>query len=110
MANIFKSTGVANIGQTGTTMYTTPAATTSTLIGLSIANILTTATTINVSVRITKAGVSYYIVRNAPVIPGGALIVIGGDQKIVLEAGNSIEVFSSANTSADAVVSYLEIN
>jgi hypothetical protein len=110
MANTFKSTAAASIGQTGTTVYTAPAGTTSTIIGLSVANTLTTATEINVSVRISKSGTSYFVVRNAPVIPGGALVVLGGDQKLVLEAGNTLEIFSSLNGSADAIVSYLEIN
>jgi hypothetical protein len=110
MANIFKSSAAASIGQSGTTVYTVPVGTTTTVIGLSVANTLTTSTEINISVRITKSGVSYFVVRNAPVIPGGALIVLGGDQKLVLEAGNSLEVFSSLNGSADAVLSYLEIN
>jgi hypothetical protein len=41
------------------------------------------------------------------VLPGGALAVVGGDQKVVLEAGDSITAYASGSSSADCVVSYL---
>jgi hypothetical protein len=37
------------------------------------------------------------------------LVAIGGDQKVVLEAGHSIKVNSSASTSCDAIMSIMEI-
>ena len=48
------------------------------------------------------------IVKNAPVASGGALTPIGGDQKIVLEVGDSIKVSSNTASSIDAVMSVLE--
>lgn len=106
MANTFKSAGTQNIGTSITTVYTAPGATTSTVIGFSIANV--TASTITVDAKISKSAVETFLVKGAPIPPGGALVVIGGDQKLVLETGNLLRVTSSVATSADAIVSVLE--
>jgi hypothetical protein len=61
-----------------------------------------------VSAKLTKADASTgFLVKEATVLPGGALVVVGGDQKVVLEAGDAITAYASAGTSADAIVSYL---
>jgi hypothetical protein len=41
------------------------------------------------------------------ILPGGALAVVGGDQKVVLEAGDSITAYASNASAVDTVVSYL---
>jgi hypothetical protein len=105
----FKSKITANIGVDASPSTLTPviaSGQTATLIGLSIAN--TTGATINVSAKVVKADTtSAYLIRNAAVLPGGALAIVGGDQKVVIEQGDSITASSSAATSADAVISYL---
>ena len=68
-----------------------------------------TAAAIDASVVITdtSAGVSSYVVKEAPIPAGGALKVISG-QKIVLEATDIIKAAASAGSSADCIVSILE--
>jgi hypothetical protein len=105
----FKSKVTANIGTSGSPSTVTPtvsSGTTATLIGLSLAN--TTAANITVSAKLLKADTSTgFLVKDATVLPGGALAIVGGDQKLVLEAGDSVTAYASAGTSADAIVSYL---
>lgn len=105
----FKSKVTANIGTSGSPSTVTPtvsSGTTATLIGLSLAN--TTASNITVSAKLTKADASNgFLVKDATVLPGGALAIVGGDQKVVLEAGDSITAYASGSNSADAIVSYL---
>lgn len=105
----FKSKVTANIGTSGspsTVTATVSSGNTATLIGLSLAN--TTAANITVSAKLLKADASTaFLVKDATVLPGGALVVVGGDQKVVLEAGDSITAYASGSNSADAVVSYL---
>lgn len=116
MANSFKSQGVAGIGTALTTVYTTPAATTTTTIGLSVANV--TASMVLVDVYLSKgaggagtgASVDLVLIKSAPVMAGSSLVLVGGDQKVVLEAGNLIKVKSSTAASVDAVMSVLEIS
>ena len=50
-----------------------------------------------------------YIVKNAPIPVGGSLVVVGGDQKLVLEPGDTVKVTSSQASSADVVLSHLDI-
>ncbi len=105
----FKSKVTANIGTSGspsTVSATVSSGTTHTLVGLSLAN--TTAANITVSAKLVKADTSNaFLVKDATVLPGGALAIVGGDQKVVLEAGDSITAYASAGTSADAIISYL---
>lgn len=105
----FKSLATANISVIATPTTVTPTITTgqtATLIGLSLAN--TTAANITVGATLTKSGGSaVYLVKDATVLPGGALVVVGGDQKLVLEAGDVVKCYASATSSADAIVSYL---
>jgi len=109
MANNFKSSGTNAIGVTKTTIYTAPALTTSTVIGLSLANILPTISIV-VDVILGKGASEFMIVKGAPISPGGSLIVVGGDQKLVVEAGDTIKVQSSVSASVDAIVSRLEVS
>ena len=52
---------------------------------------------------------SVYLVKDAPIPVGGSLVVIGGDQKVVLEPGDRIKVTSNTASSADVVLSHLDI-
>lgn len=105
----FKSYVTPNIGLVGSPSTVTPtvsSGTTATVIGFSLAN--TSASAITVSAKLNKSGgSSAFLVKDATVLPGGALIAIGGDQKMVLEAGDTITSYASASNSADAIVSYL---
>mgnify|MGYP000008788209 CR=1 FL=1 len=84
---------------------TVAAGTTATVIGFSLAN--TGSSNITVSAKMVKDnGDEGYLVKDATVLPGGALVIIGGDQKHVLEEGDSIQA-SASIASADAIVSYL---
>lgn len=105
----FKSKISASIGLSGapTTVTDTVAASTShTIIGLSLANI--GATNVTASVKLNKSGgSSAFLIKDAIVPLGGALVVVGGDQKLVLEAGDSVTAYASAASSVDVTLSYL---
>lgn len=107
MANTFKNSVAKNVGISPVTVYTCPAATQTTMIGISVAN--TSASPITTDVYITSSGTDYYLVKTATVAVGGALVVAGGDQKVVLEVGDALKVVMSAASSADCFASYLEI-
>ncbi len=108
MANTFKNAVSSAIGTSQTSVYTVPASTTATVIGLTVANIHSSNITVDVVVTDTSASASVHIVKAATVPVGGALVPIGGDQKIVLETGDIIKITSSAASSADVIVSVLQ--
>ena len=109
MANAFTRKVSRNIGTALTSVgsYTVGASTQTTVIGLTVAN--TSASTVNIDVTLNDGVNDTYLVKDAPVPVGGALVPIGGNQKVVLITGDSIKVNSSAASSVDAVLSILEI-
>ena len=107
MANTFKSNLAENIVTTGNTVYTCPSATQTTLIGLTLSN--KSSGTVTANVYVTRSAVDYSIISNAPILAGSSLVPIGGDQKVVLQAADSVKITVSANASVDTVVSLLEI-
>jgi len=110
MANAFKNKTQRQIGTSLTALesYTVPGSTETTVIGLTIAN--TTASQILVDATLNNGTNDFYIVKEAPVPVGSSLIVIGGEQKVVLMPGDSVKVKSDTATSADAIMSILEIS
>ena len=108
MANTFKNYFSKDVGTSAATVYTCPSATQTTVIGLSVAN--TSASPITTDVYITSSSVDYYLIKSGVVPVGGSLVVVGGDQKVVLEAADALKVLTSAATSADVVASVLEIS
>ena len=109
MANAFKNKTQRQIGTSLTAIesYTVAGSTETTVIGLTIAN--TSSVQIEVDATLNDGSNDFYIVKAAPVPVGSSLVVIGGDQKVVLMPGDSVKVKSSAGTSADAIMSILEI-
>ena len=49
------------------------------------------------------------IVKGIPIPSGSTVVLIGGDQKLVMETGNLLKIKSSAASSLDVVMSILEI-
>jgi hypothetical protein len=107
MANTFKNYFLKNATTSAANVYVAPAATQSTIIGMTIGN--TTASPISANVTVVSGGTSYFMLQNAIISNGGALVPIGGDQKLVMEAGDYMQVQTSATNSADVIVSVLEI-
>lgn len=105
----FKSQATPNVGTSASPSTVTPsvaAGTEATIIGFSLAN--TTSANITVAAKLNKSGgATAFLVKDATVLPGGALVIVGGDQKVVLEPGDTVTAYSSAANAADAIVSYL---
>ena len=107
MANSFKNYFLKNANTISQNVYVAGAGVSATVIGMTIGN--TTSAPISANITVTSAGTSYFMLQGATVATGGALVPIGGDQKLVLEAGDYLQVQTSAANSADVIVSVLEI-
>jgi hypothetical protein len=107
MANVFKLKTKANIGVTTVGIYTVPAATTTTIIGITLANV--SGAGINVGVGITRATAdNVSILKNVPVPQGSTLEFMGGN-KLVLEATDTLTVKSDVASSLDVSLTILEM-
>ena len=112
MANTFKNRTLRSVGTgsgpVGTDVGAVVAGSTqTTLIGMTVSNRVSAV--IEVDVSLSDASNATYIVKSAPIPVGGSLVVVGGDQKIVLMTGDKVSVLSNTASSADVVMSFLEI-
>ena len=108
MANSFKIKTDTAVGASPATIYTCPAATETTIIGLSISNIVASQITVDVQLE-NNDGDNVYVVKDAPIPGGSSLVAVGGDQKYVLNASDLLKVTSSDSDSIDVSMSILEI-
>jgi hypothetical protein len=107
MANTFLLKTKANVGITTVAVYTVPAATTTTVIGITLANV--SGSGINVGVGVSRASSdSVKLLKNAPVPQGSTLEFMQGN-KIILEATDTLTVQSDTNNSLDVSVNILEM-
>lgn len=109
MANTFKRQLGRGIGTSAVKLgaFTAPVGAVDTIIGMSLANVSNMPATVDVYLN--DGTNNTYLVKNAPVPVGGALILYGGDQKLVLQPGDSVFVVASVAGAIDAVMSMLEI-
>jgi hypothetical protein len=107
MANAFKTYTANTIGFEVTNIHTAAGGATETIIGLTLANVTSGAVEANI-VHFSSAGVTTRLLANAPIAKGGALVPIGGEQKIVLETGCSIKASTNTANSVDIILSVLE--
>lgn len=106
MANEFKRFLARGVGgaQANTIFTANNSIASVTLIGLTITNKINN--TVEVDAYINDGSTDTYIVYNVPIPAGSTVVPVGGNQKIVLEPGDSLVV--SANTqNVDAVASML---
>ena len=104
MANDFKNAQAVGVTSV-TTIYTAPAAKTSILLELDIANTVNNVIEASVEIFDTSASTDAFLVKNAPVPAGGTLQVVAG-QKIILEATDIVKV--TATGAVDVVAAILE--
>ena len=109
MANIFKNSITGSIGTTGVKVYETPAGSSTTVIGVNVANVNSNNISVSVMMRDTSGNKTVYVVKDALIMPGSSTVLVGGEQKVVLEATDFLSVTSSLANSADVIVSVLEI-
>jgi len=107
MANTFKLKTKASVGVTTENVYVVPAATTTTVIGITLAN--RSGSSINVGIGVTRAANDdVNILKTVPIPQGSSLEVMGGN-KLVLETTDTLTAISDVASSLDVSVSILEL-
>ena len=109
MANTFQRVDAA-LGTGFSTAYVVPSATTGIIIGFRLTNIDGSAS-VNVEAKIGASGSTrHFIAPNTPLPAGSSLGCIEGGEKVVLEAGEIVELKASAAGDCEAQISILEIS
>ena len=109
MANTFKlktATGGSTAANTPITVYTTPASTTTIVIGLTLSNLVTQSIAATVLIE-NSDGDNVTFLKNVPLPQGSALEVMAGN-KVVLETGDVLKVQSNTANSIDTTLSIME--
>lgn len=107
MANTFKLKSKANVGVTTVGIYTSPASTTTVVIGITLAN--TSGSSVNVGCGITRGSAdNINLLKNVPLPQGSSLEVMQGN-KVVLETTDTFTAISDVNNSIDVALTIMEI-
>lgn len=96
------------VGTSVRDVYTAGSGVQATVLGMTIANIITSPVSASIIVYNAAGSNTVYMVKEATIAAGGTLISVGGDQKLVLETGDKLQVQMSAASSGDVIVSILE--
>ena len=81
------------------------------IVGIRMANVITTQITEDCFVRTAAAGGSdldVYLIKNAPIPSGSSLELIDGGSKIVLQNGDQLFVKSNTDASLNCYVSFVD--
>ena len=107
MANTFKLKTKANVGTATSDIYVVPSATTTTVIGITLANVSGSGCLVGVGV--TRASTDdVKLLKNVPIPQGSSLEFMQGN-KIVLETTDTLTVNSDTNNSIDVSLTIMEM-
>ena len=108
MANTFKNRTLRAVGTSPVDVGAVVAGSTqTTLIGMTLANV--TSGVISVTATLHDGSNTTHIIKDGPIPTGGSLVILGGDQKVVLMTGDKIIITSNSASSCDVIMSFLEI-
>ena len=107
MANTFKLKTKANVGVSTSNVYVVPSATTTVVIGVTLAT--TSGSSINVGVGVTRASTDdVKLMKNVPIPQGSSFEFMAGN-KVVLETTDTLTAESDVNNSLDVALTIMEI-
>lgn len=108
MANTFKNAALANVSNSSyATLYTTPSATQTVILGLAIANKTTNAVTVQVQFRDGSASADFQLLENVSIPANTTLETLAG-QKYILEATDILKVKAGTGSAIDVVLGFME--
>ena len=107
----FFQVGANSAGASQSGAYAVHSSTQTTVIALSVSNVTGSSVDVAVALSATMANTTYDISLGTtiPVPSGSTVVLIGGDQKLVMETSDLVKVKSSAASSVDVIMSILEI-
>lgn len=105
----FKASGALAVGVGTTTVYTAPALTTALVMGLVLSNILTSDINVTITWTDASAAATYNLGKTIPIPAGGSVVVVGDNNRKILEAGDALKVVSDTADSVDVSVDVMEL-
>ena len=109
MATLFKNKIYTNAGLDEVTALTTAGNARTTVLGLSLTNLIDSPIQVSVRVYDPEQDLSAFFIRNVIIPQGQSLRAINGGERLVLAPNTSIKIVSNAVDSLDFILSYVEI-
>jgi hypothetical protein len=106
MANTFRNKFLASNATAANAIVATTSSQT-TIIGMSIANITASPILANVTITSGSSNNTFFMIYNAQIPVGSTLVPIGGDQKLVLESNDYVQIQTTGD--AHVITSFVEI-
>ena len=78
------------------------------IIGLRLCNILATAITMDVYIDLNGAGTNYYLCKNLSIPPTGAVELIQGGAKVVVQSGDHVYGLCGTASGCHVWISYVD--
>jgi hypothetical protein len=78
------------------------------IVGIRMANTHTAQISVDVAITDNSNNVTAYLIKDAPIPVGGALELIDGGSKIILQSGDKLRAKSTVTNSLDVVVSAVD--
>lgn len=107
MANNFKLKTKSSVGVTTVGIYTVPVSTSTTILGITLANVSGTGINVTVGIARTLAD-DVSLIKNVPIPQGSSLELMEGN-KVILEPQDEVNVKSDVVSSLDVSLSILEM-
>ena len=107
MSNNFKLKTKASVGVTTVGIYTVPVSTSTTILGITLANVSGTGINVTVGIARTLAD-DVSLIKNVPIPQGSSLELMEGN-KVILEPDDEVNVKSDVVSSLDVSLSILEM-
>lgn len=107
MANNFKLKTKSSVGVTTVGIYTVPVSTSTTILGITLANVSGTGINVTVGIARTLAD-DVSLIKNVPIPQGSSLELMEGN-KVILEPQDEVNVKSDVASSLDVSLSILEM-
>lgn len=104
MAQNFRRYTSNDVGATPATIFTADSY--DTIVGINVSNVVSSQ--IVVSVYINDGANDIYLIKDAPIPVGGALQVLDGGAKFVVQSGDALKVVSDTASSADVWASAVD--
>ena len=109
MANTFKNASLVDVGQTAETLYSTPAATTTVILGVALANKNAYNVKVTLEFTDTSATTTAKVIPEVT-IPGNTTLEVLAGQKYILEATDVLKCTCDTASSLDVTLGIMEIS
>jgi len=110
MTTVFKNVLSPSIGTTPTTILTSNASATTTVIGLSVTNTTSELSLVSIQLHDTIANTTAYYISNVLVPSYQSFRVVTNGEKLILGPSTTVTITASVANSLDVVMSWVEIS